>query len=63
MANNQNKFNLRDMEVNAGQAKCIEETSMLDGNAKEMYATGENVTKEHITKTQPPGNLGAEGKY
>ena len=59
---NSDKFNLRTMEISASSAKNVEQTSMLDGIAREVYATGTNETNEYITATKSPGQLGAEGK-
>lgn len=48
-------------EVTSGSAKDVKDTSMLNTEAKERFATGQNSTKRHTSKHKGFGKLGLRG--
>lgn len=51
-------------EVNAGMAKDVDSTKMLNATAREPRSTvdGDNPQKRYTTKHKPFGKLGAKGQ-
>lgn len=47
--------------VTSGMAKDVTETSQLNTEARERYATGTNEQKRYTAKAKPFGKLGKQG--
>jgi hypothetical protein len=57
--------NLRDWEPTSGDAKHVDQTKMLNTEARETpeTVTATNSTKEHVTSHPTFGTLGVTGRH